>query len=108
MITLFLMVAALMNAGCSVYHVDSEDTTLDFYPPKNSVEKVLYLEKVERPCEVIGMVNVTVDKGRPFDEVVTKMRSEAAVLGGDAVTAVRPEPDGPLRIKYTGRIVAFK
>ncbi|MBF0485278.1 MAG: hypothetical protein HQL16_02060 [Candidatus Omnitrophica bacterium] len=107
-------------AGCSVYRVDSQDTTLDFYPPKESSQTVPYLEKTSKPYEVIGIVTVTADRTRPLDEVITQMRSEAAMLGGDAVTDLSSQPSAPqkkkddllanayLRLMYSAKVIVFK
>jgi hypothetical protein len=111
----------LIFAGCSFYNIDSQDTTLDFYPPKASADQVAYLDKVDQPHEVIGIVTVDTERNRPLDEVVAKMRHEAAILGGDAIMDVRQDPGdgaGPkvkkyfgnvnIRVRYTAKVVLFK
>ncbi len=111
----------LFLAGCSFYRIDSEDTTLDFYPPKDVSDGVVYLEKVDKPHEVIGIVTVDAERSKPFDEIVAKMKSEAAVLGGDAITDVRDTAgdsvgsgspallrNAYVRTRYTAKVVVFK
>ncbi|MBF0618695.1 MAG: hypothetical protein HQL19_00850 [Candidatus Omnitrophica bacterium] len=104
---ILLLIAIIFLAGCSVYRIDSQDTTLDFYPPKNTPERVQFLEKVEKPHDIIGIVTVATERSRPMAEVVTKMRYEASVLGGDAITDVRSEPSGIL-VRHTAKVVVFK
>ena len=114
---IFILAACFVLVGCSIYSVDSQDTTLDFYPPKASPDKVAYLEKVEQPHEVIGIVTVDAERNRPLEEVVAKMKDEAAILGGDAITDVRQDPgadtgskigkflrDTSIRVRYTGKL----
>ena len=118
---ILLLAACLVLTGCSLYSIDSQDTTLDFYPPKASADMVAYLEKADQPHEVIGIVTVDAERSRPLGEVVAKMKYEAAILGGDAITDVRRDlgqnagakPDGLLsnayiRVRYTAKVVAFK
>jgi uncharacterized lipoprotein YajG len=118
---IFLLAACLVLIGCSFYNIDSQDTTLDFYPPKASPDKVVYLEKVDQPHEVIGIVTVDTERNRPFEEVVAKMKYEAAILGGDAITDVRrdvgegagkkPEKflsNAYIRIRYIAKVAVFK
>ena len=117
---IFSFAACLVLVGCSFYNIDSQDTTLDFYPPKASPDKVVYLEKVDQPHEVIGIVTVDAERNRPFDEVVAKMKYEAAILGGDAITDVRRDigegtkktekflSNAYIRLRYTAKVVVFK
>ncbi len=120
-ISLLVLLVALVS-GCSIYHVDSQDTTLDFFPPKSSVDKVVYLDKVDRAHEVIAIVTVTTERTRPLEEIIDQMRAEAAILGGDAVTDIRTGEgaeagDGQgaglftrtsVRLRYMAKVVAFK
>jgi len=118
---IFTLAACFVLVGCSIYSVDSQDTTLDFYPPKASPDKVAYLGKVDQPHEVIGIVTVDAERNSPFEEVVAKMKDEAAILGGDAITDVHQDlGEGAgnktgtvlgkayIRIRYTAKVVAFK
>ena len=118
---IFSLAACVVLVGCSLYKIDSQDTTLDFYPPKASPDKVAFLEKVDQPHEVIGIVTVDAERNRPLDEVVAKMKYEAAILGGDAITDIRRDIDegagkrpekflsnAYIRIRYTAKVVVFK
>lgn len=88
-----MLCSLVLWSGCSVYRVDSQDTTLDFFPPKSSVDQVSYVASPERPHEIIGVVTLTADRAHPFAEAVDRMRQEAAILGGDAITDIRVGPD---------------
>jgi hypothetical protein len=102
-----VMVSSVLFAGCSLYRVDSKDVSSDFYPPKNSADQVVYLEKVDKPYEVIGRVKITTDRMSPREEIVAKMRYEAAILGADAVTDITSDR-APFRVEYTAKAVVFK
>jgi hypothetical protein len=104
-----------------VYRIDSEDTTLDFYPPKASANDVIYLEKIDKPYEVVGVVSLDAERTRPMEDILLKMRYEAAILGGDAITDVRSdlneakggksEPfliNARLRVRYSAKVIVFK
>ncbi|MBF0122786.1 MAG: hypothetical protein HQL21_05190 [Candidatus Omnitrophica bacterium] len=112
----------LLFCGCSVYRIDSVDTTLDFYPPKDSDEKVVYLEKIEKPFDIIGVVMVTTERTHSFDEILVKMKHEAAVLGGDAITDLKTDAAGAwgsltpaklfknayIHARYSAKVVVLK
>jgi hypothetical protein len=93
-----------------------------FYPAKNT-EDVVYLESVDREHEVIGTVIVNGErKQRNMDDVIQKMRREAAILGGDAITNIQSDATGVwkklpahetlknayVRANYTASVVVFK
>lgn len=118
----YLILLCLWTAGCSVYRIDSVDTTLDFYPPKNSADQVAYLETINKPFEVIGLVTVTTERTHSFEEILEKIRHEAAVLGGDAVTDIQSDASGTwgrirppkllenayLHARYSAKVVVLK
>jgi hypothetical protein len=108
-------------AGCSVYRIDSEDTTLDFYPPKASALDVAYLEKIDKPYEVVGVVSLDAERSRPIEDILLKMRYEAAILGGDAITGLRSDLseakekksqplllNARIRVRYSAKVIIFK
>lgn len=107
---LSLIVAAVcvFLPGCSLYQIDSQNITPDYYPPKASQKDVAYVEKIEKPYEVVGTVTVVTDNGRAFPDVIEQMRPQAALLGGDIITAVTFKPEGPLRRCYTAKVAVFK
>ncbi len=91
---LFLITAAVLLTGCSIYKIDSVDSTLDFYPPKNSINDVQYLEKVDTPFVQIGVVTVTAERRQSLDEIIPKLKQEAAILGGDVITDIQTDASG--------------
>lgn len=111
----------VLFTGCSIYRIDSQDTTLDFYPPKASAKDVIYLEKVDKPYEVIGVISLDAERTRPMDDILEKMRYEAAILGGDAITDIRPGinetnskklklglASAGIRVRYVAKVIKFK
>ena len=88
----FLLLIAC--AGCTFYQIDSKDTTLDFYPPKQSIDDVKYMETVDQPYEEIGIVTVTTERRQTLEDVLPKLKQEAAILGGDVITDVKEDTGG--------------
>ena len=43
-----LIVLALLTSSCMVYHIDSVDSTDNYYPSKPASE-VVYIEEVDQP-----------------------------------------------------------
>ena len=78
----------ILLSGCSFYQISSEETNLDYYPPKSSISGVAYLKEVSRPHKLIGVVKVTAERNQKKDEVIEKLKQEAAAIGGDAITNV--------------------
>ena len=103
-----LMVSfSIFLAGCSLYRVDSQDLSSDFYPPKDSSDQVVYFEKLDKPYDLIGIVKITTERMVPLDDVMARMRYEAAVLGADAITDIVAQQQ-PFRVEYTAKAVVFK
>ena len=90
---LFLFLILLLSS-CSFYRVDSENTSEEYWPPKNSLKDVIYLEKIDRPHKVIGIVKVNAERRQSIEDVIEKMKYEAAILGGDAITDIRENATG--------------
>ena len=119
-LSIFLAVGFL--SGCSVYQIDSKDTTPDFYPPKKSIDDVAYLEKIDKPYEEIGVVTVITERRQTLEDVLPKLKNEAAILGGDAITDIQTDADdiwkkitpqkffgnAYTRVKYTAKVVVLK
>ncbi|MBF0594704.1 MAG: hypothetical protein HQL22_07030 [Candidatus Omnitrophica bacterium] len=106
--TFYLLIASAMLTGCSVCRIDSQDTTSDYYPPKKSSQEVMYQPKIDHPNEIIGTVIISVDNGTTYDDVILKMKNEAALLGGDAITGIVSSPEGIIRTRYTGKVAVLK
>lgn len=106
-VAVLIMFFSVFFAGCSLYRVDSKDMSSDFYPPKGSADQVVYLEKLDKPYDIIGIVKVTTERVSAFEEVVARMRYEAAILGADAITDIALDR-APFRVEYTAKAVVFK
>lgn len=118
---LTVTVLAFLTSSCSIYHVTSTNTTEAFYPPK-SIDDVVYLEHVDRPHEVIATVTVNAERRQPVSGVIDRMRREAAILGGDAITDIQTDATGLwkrlpaqqvignayVRANFTASVVVFK
>ncbi|MBZ0167439.1 MAG: hypothetical protein K8I00_11590 [Candidatus Omnitrophica bacterium] len=95
--TLTVCLLALLTAaasGCSLYHVSSEETTLNYYPPKDSITGITYQDKVDKPHEVIGYVTVNSERRQKIDEIIERMKRETAILGGDVITNLQSDASG--------------
>ncbi len=89
-----LFFSILLISACSLYKVDSRNTTEEYYPPKHSSADVVYLEEVNRPHTAIGTVTVNAERNKPLTDVIEKMKSEAAIIGGDAITNIQTDGSG--------------
>ncbi len=112
----------LFLSGCSLYHVDSEDIATDYYPSKSSPNEVVYLEEIKRSFEIIGYVTVNAERRQRVGEIIEKMKREAAILGGDAITNIKSDATGQwkqlpaqeligngyVRANFTATAVVFK
>jgi hypothetical protein len=108
--------------GCTIYQIDSSDSTENFYPAKTAIDQVQYLEKVDRAVEEIGIVTVTTERRQSLEDVLPKLKQEAAVLGGDAITDVKNDATGTwkkirpkklfgnayIRETYSAKVLIFK
>ena len=110
------------KSGCSLYSLNFEDTTNTSHPAKSSPADVVYLEKIDRPSEVIGYVTVSTERRTELDQVIQKLKPQAALLGGDAITNIESDSSGfwkrpgiskvlgnaYIRINYRAQVVAFQ
>jgi hypothetical protein len=119
---LYLIVAcAFVTSGCSVIRVDSTDVTTNYYPSKSSKNEVVFVKEVNQPHEVIGTVTVNTERNQRLNEVLEKMKYEAAILGGDAITNLKSDATGTwkklpvqnvvgngyVRANFTASVVVF-
>ena len=116
---LFLLV---FSTGCTVYQIDSKDTSEDYYSPKTSLDEVSYVEKVDKPYTEIGTVSVTTERRQPQEEVLAKLKQEAGNLGADAITdlessagemwkSLKPQQllgNAYIRTVYTAKAIVWK
>ena len=113
---------AVFSSGCSIYQIDSKDTSQDYYVPKTSIENVAYIEKVDKPYTEIGIVTVTTERCQSWQEVLPKLKQEAGMLGADAITDVQNDAtnlwkkiaprkllgNAYIRTTYTARAIVWK
>ncbi len=112
---------SLILCSCTLYRINSEEVTENFYPAKKSPDEVVYLEEIDRPFEVVGYITVNAERVQGFDEIVEKMKKEAATLGADAVTNIqsgasdawkklprRMFENGYVRANFTATAVVFQ
>jgi hypothetical protein len=79
---------SFLGASCSFYDVKSQESIFDYHSPKSSKEEVPYLKEVDRPYTVIGSVSVNAERNQNLMDIIDRMREEAAILGGDAITNI--------------------
>lgn len=91
---LFFLIALL--SGCSLYQITSEETTFDNYPPKSSSRDVLYLEQITRPYQLIGYVKVNAERSQKKEEIIEKLKHEAAAMGADAIANISVVDEEPV------------
>ncbi len=117
----FLAVLICALSACSLYHVNSEEVTSNFYASKKDPSSIVYVENVTRSHEVIGFVTVNAERRQSMPQVLEKMKKEAAILGGDALTNMTSNATGvwkkvPLqslmsnayiRANFTATIIAY-
>ncbi len=91
---LALITFVLLTSSCSIYHINSVDSTEAFYPQK-SPDEVVYLNTVDQAHEVIGNVTINGERQqRSINDIIVKMKREAAILGGDAITDIQSDATG--------------
>lgn len=90
---LSLIAVVLFTSSCSIYHISSENTSDEFYPEKPA-DEVIYLENIEDPHQTIGMVTVNAERRQSLNDVIVKMKREAAILGGNAISDIRTDATG--------------
>ncbi len=71
--------------GCSFYKISSEETTFDYYPAQNSIQ---YLADVNQPHKTIGYVTINAERNQKKEEILDRLKTEAASIGGDAITNI--------------------
>ena len=118
-----LITFVFLTSSCSIYHINSVDETEAYYPSKSGASEVVYLEEITQPYEVIGSVTVNSErKQRSIDDIIIKMKREAAILGGDAITNIQSDATGIwkrlpvqqtignayVRANYTATVVVIK
>ena len=87
LLVLFFLV--IFTSGCTVFQIDSKDTSNDFYAPKTNIDDVAYIEKTDKAYTQIAIVTVTTERNQRLDNVLPKLKQEAAILGADAITDIQ-------------------
>ncbi len=76
--------------GCSLYQIESDSVTFGrLESAKKSARDIQYLETVSKPHTVIGTIKVNSERNQKFEAVLEKLKTEAAVLGADAITNIQ-------------------
>ena len=88
-ILLSFLFLAIFSSGCTVYQIDSKDSSQDYYVPKTSIDDVTYVEKADKPYTEIATVTVTTERRQSLEDVLPKLKQEAGMLGADAITDVQ-------------------
>ena len=91
---LILIMTLVLFSGCSVYHIQSEDVSSDYHPSKRLASDVVYLQTIDKPHTIIGYVTVNTERRWTIKDVLDKMKREAAILGGDAITNIKSDATG--------------
>ena len=121
----FAFFIALFTTGCSVYQIDSKKSVTNFHPSKKNSSDIVYLETIDKPFEEIGVITVTTERRQSTEEVLDKIKLEAAALGADAVMDLQTDATGnwkkikPLkfqkllsnayiRANYSAKAIVFK
>ncbi len=91
---LSLGVIVFFFSGCSIVHVSSEYVTDNYYPEKKSAADINYLETVYQDHKVIAHAVVNTERRQTLDDVIGKLKKEAAVVGGDAITNIQTDATG--------------
>lgn len=90
---LILITLVLLTSSCSIYHVTSESTTDTLYPVQ-TVSDVEYLETIDQPHEIIATITVNAERRQSISNIMEKMKREAAILGGNAITNIQTDATG--------------
>lgn len=120
---LLLLLLIVGFSGCTVYQIDSkEGSSTEFYPPKKNIDDVAYLEKVDKPFVDIGVVTVTTERRQNLEDILPKLKQEAAILGADAITDIQTDATGTwkalkpqgllgnsyIRVNVTAKAIVYK
>ncbi len=116
-----LIILVCLTSSCSIYHITSTSTTDDYYPSQETTE-VVYLDRIDDAYTIIGTITVNAERRQRLDNVIEKMKHEAAIMGGEAITDIQSNATGPwkrlpiqqtignayVRANFTASVVARK
>jgi hypothetical protein len=117
-----LILSIFVLSACMLYRIDSEEVTTNFYPSKSAGSEVEYAETVSRAHEVIGFVTVNAERNQKMPDVLARMKREAGVMGGDAITNITTNASGTwkklppqkllknayIRANFTATVIKYK
>ena len=117
-----LLFLTIFSCGCTVYQIDSKETSQDFYASKSNINDVVYMEKVNKPYTEIAIVTVTTERNQTLQNVLPKLKQEAAMLGADAITDIQSDStdlwkelpsqkllgNAYIRTNYTAKAIVWK
>ena len=89
-----LIALVFLTSSCSIYHITSTSTTDDYYPSRENAE-VVYLDQIDDTYKIIGTVVVNAERRQRLADIIEKMKREAAILGGEAITDIQSDATGP-------------
>lgn len=109
-------------SGCSIVHVSSEYLTDEYYPEKKNTADIAYLETVYQDHKVIAHAVVNTERRQTLNDVIGKLKKEAAVVGGDAITNIQTDATGAwkklpaqklighanLRVNFKADVIVFE
>ena len=119
--TILLLTLSIFVSGCSIYRINSEEVTSNYYPSKKP-EQVQVLEETSDSYEIVGFVTINSERNQNFEEIVEKIKKEAAVLGGDAIINITTNATGTwkklpaqkfvgnadVRANYSATVIVFR
>ena len=119
---LTFLILAIISSGCTLYQIDSKDTSQEYYTPKTAIDDVAYIEKVDKPYTEIATVTVTTERRQTLADILPKLKQEAGMLGADAITDVEGDAtdfwkslpqqkiigNGYIRSTYTAKAIVWK
>ncbi len=100
-------VVAVGLAGCTLYNIDGDQHTAVAQRSERAVDQIEVLEKVTQAHTVIGQVMVNAERRTERNEIVAKMKKEAEMLGGDAITNIT-QANALVRVRYTADVVVYQ
>lgn len=117
-----LLLITIFSSGCSIYRIDSKETSSDYFVPKTNIDDVAYVEKPDKDFTEIAEVTVTTERRQSLDDVLPKLKQEAGMLGADAITDVQNDAtdawkkyapqkllgNAYIRTTYTAKAIVWK
>ncbi len=108
-LTIFLLITLLTCSSCSIYSLDSDQQLV--VPNRDETrdpQTIEVLETVTRPHKVIGTIVINTERNEDMDSIYWRMKKEASVMGGDAITNLRISPNKRIRANFTVDIITYE